>query len=183
MPVKAHGLGGRSPSYGNEIYGNVFDHHCRGLRIRQRRADVRLLPHHAGCYNEYSSIILGSKGRCNLMGCRIEGETNWHFTRRARRPPTRAQRALQGHPLRQAGQHRRLHDPQHDDRRDRPAHLLHRQGSHLGPGDEVEFRLPAQARRCPPRHGAAGRVRRGMAAIIRLSPGQAARISFNQFTL
>ena len=43
-PVKAHGIGGRSASFG-EIYGTTFDHHARGVRVRQRRADIRLLPH------------------------------------------------------------------------------------------------------------------------------------------
>jgi predicted dehydrogenase len=80
VPIKAHGLGGRSGTYGNEKYGNVFDHHsvvyeyASGVRMYAfcRTTD--------GCYNEYSSIILGSKGRCNLMACRIEGETDWHYT-------------------------------------------------------------------------------------------------------
>ena len=82
VPVKAHGLGGRSSTYGNEIYGNVFDHHsvvyeyANGVRLY---AFCRTT---LGCYNEYSSVILGSKGRCNLMGCRIEGETKWHYARR-----------------------------------------------------------------------------------------------------
>src|SRR5664279_1911055 len=29
------------------------------------------------CYNENSSLILGTKGRCDLLRLRIEGETNW----------------------------------------------------------------------------------------------------------
>jgi hypothetical protein len=32
-----------------------------------------------GCYDEYSSLLLGTKGRCQLMQCRIEGETNWRY--------------------------------------------------------------------------------------------------------
>ena len=73
-------------SYGNEIYGNVFDHHsvvyeyANGVRMYAFCRTVN------GCYNEYSSIILGTKGRCNLMACRIEGETNWHY------PPARSGR-------------------------------------------------------------------------------------------
>ena len=81
-PIKAHGLGGRSSSFGKEIYGNVLDHHsvvyqcASGVRMY---AFCRIV---AGCYDEYSSIVLGTKGRCNLMGCRIEGETNWHYAKR-----------------------------------------------------------------------------------------------------
>jgi predicted dehydrogenase len=80
VPLKAHGLGGRCGSFGNEIYGNVFDHHsvvyeyASGVRMYAFCRTVN------GCYNESSSIILGSKGRCNLTACRIEGETDWHFT-------------------------------------------------------------------------------------------------------
>ncbi len=80
VPLKAHGLGGRCASYGNEIYGNVFDHHAvvyeyaSGVRMYAFCRTVN------GCYNESSSIVLGSKGRANLTGCRIEGKSKWHFT-------------------------------------------------------------------------------------------------------
>jgi myo-inositol 2-dehydrogenase / D-chiro-inositol 1-dehydrogenase len=77
-PVKAHGLGGRSTLHG-EIYGSVFDHHsvvyqfANGVRMY---AFCRTIPE---CYNEVSSIVLGSKGRCDIVQCRIEGETRWQF--------------------------------------------------------------------------------------------------------
>jgi predicted dehydrogenase len=77
-PLKCHGLGGRASSFSPE-HGNVFDHHsviyhyANGVRAYAFcRTEVR-------CYNEVSSIILGSKGRCFLLQCRIEGETNWKF--------------------------------------------------------------------------------------------------------
>ncbi|MEW6360469.1 MAG: Gfo/Idh/MocA family oxidoreductase [Planctomycetota bacterium] len=78
MPVKCHGMGGRASSFG-EVYGNVFDHnaitylYANGVRLYAScRTEV-------GCYNENASIILGSKGRCFLSQCRIEGETNWRY--------------------------------------------------------------------------------------------------------
>ena len=77
-PVKAHGMGGRSTLHG-EIYGSVFDHHsvvyefANGVRMY---AFCRTIPE---CYNEVSSILLGSKGRCDVVQCRIEGETNWLY--------------------------------------------------------------------------------------------------------
>ena len=79
-PIKAHGMGGRSTLHG-EIYGSVFDHHgvvyefANGVRMY---AFCRTIPE---CYNEVSSILLGTKGRCNVVQCRIEGETNWVFDR------------------------------------------------------------------------------------------------------
>ena len=78
-PVKCHGLGGRSSSFDGDSYGNVFDHHsviyeyANGVRVYAFcRTEV-------GCYGEVSSIVLGTKGRCNLLGCRIEGETKWTY--------------------------------------------------------------------------------------------------------
>lgn len=75
-PAKAHGIGGRSTSLG-EIYGNVFDHHsviyefANGVRLY---AFCRTI---MGCYNEYSSVVLGSKGRASVMACRIWGAEEW----------------------------------------------------------------------------------------------------------
>lgn len=78
VPVKCHGLGGRS-SMTDPIYGDVFDHHSvvyefeNGVRIYAfcRTTD--------GCYNDYSSIVFGSKGKADIMRCRIWGETNWRW--------------------------------------------------------------------------------------------------------
>lgn len=77
-PVKAHGIGGRSTSIG-EIYGNVFDHHsviyefASGVRVYAFCRTIK------NCYPEYSSIVLGSKGRASVMACRIWGENEWRW--------------------------------------------------------------------------------------------------------
>ena len=77
-PVKCHGMGGRSTLRG-EIYGSVFDHHAvvyqyaSGVRLY---AFCRTIPE---CYNEVSSIILGTKGRCDIVKMTIAGETNWVY--------------------------------------------------------------------------------------------------------
>jgi len=78
VPMRAYGMGGRSTLRG-EIYGNVFDHHAvvyefaTGVRLY---AFCRTIP---DCYNENSSILLGTKGRCNLTRMTIQGETNWQY--------------------------------------------------------------------------------------------------------
>ena len=78
-PLRAYGMGGRSTLRG-EIYGNVFDHHAvvydfpGGVRVY---AYCRTIPN---CYEENSSLILGSKGRCDLLNLRIEGATNWEHS-------------------------------------------------------------------------------------------------------
>ncbi len=75
-PLWAWGMGGRSTLKG-EIYGDVFDHNSvvyefpEGVRVY---AACRTIDN---CYNENSSLILGSKGRCDLLNLRITGETNW----------------------------------------------------------------------------------------------------------
>jgi myo-inositol 2-dehydrogenase/D-chiro-inositol 1-dehydrogenase len=75
-PARAYGMGGRSTLRG-EIYGNVFDHNAvvyefdSGVRLY---AYCRTIPN---CYEENSSLLLGTKGRCDLLGLRIQGETNW----------------------------------------------------------------------------------------------------------
>lgn len=77
-PIKCHGLGGRS-SMTAPIYGNVFDHHsviyecANGVRIY---AFCRTT---TGCYNGTSSLIFGTKGKAEILSCRISGETNWRW--------------------------------------------------------------------------------------------------------
>jgi predicted dehydrogenase len=77
-PVKCHGMGGRSTLRG-QIYGSVFDHHAvvyefaDGVRLY---AYCRTIP---DCYNENSSIILGTKGRAFVTQTRIEGENAWRY--------------------------------------------------------------------------------------------------------
>jgi len=78
VPVKCHGLGGRS-SMVEPIYGDVFDHHSvvyeheNGVRIY---AFCRTT---TGCYNNSSSVVLGSKGKADVTRGRISGETNWRW--------------------------------------------------------------------------------------------------------
>jgi len=77
-PVKAHGMGGRA-SMREEIYGNVFDHHAV---VYECASGVRIYAFcrtEYGCYDEYSSIVLGSKGRASILACQIWGENNWRW--------------------------------------------------------------------------------------------------------
>ena len=77
-PVRCQGMGGRSTLRG-EIYGSVFDHHAvvyefaNGVRLY---AYCRTIP---DCYNENSSIILGTKGRAFITQGRLEGENPWRY--------------------------------------------------------------------------------------------------------
>ncbi|MBI4662275.1 MAG: Gfo/Idh/MocA family oxidoreductase [Verrucomicrobia bacterium] len=81
-PVKCHGLAGRS-SMVEPIYGNVFDHHsvvyeyANGVRLYAFCRTTNF------CYDETSSVILGTKGRASLLACRIWGEKTWRWEGKA----------------------------------------------------------------------------------------------------
>jgi myo-inositol 2-dehydrogenase / D-chiro-inositol 1-dehydrogenase len=78
VPVKCHGLAGRSTMV-EPLYGDVFDHHSvvyefdKGVRVY---AFCRTT---AGCYDETSSLVSGTKGKASLLNCRIWGDTTWRW--------------------------------------------------------------------------------------------------------
>ena len=78
-PLGCYAMGGRSSLKG-EIYGDVFDHNAvvyefpNNIRLY---AFCRTIPN---CYNENSSLILGTKGRANITQTWIEGENKWQYT-------------------------------------------------------------------------------------------------------
>ena len=77
-PVDCHGFGGRSGV--QDLLGDVFDHNSvvyrydNGVRLY---AFCRTTP---GCYNEGSSIIMGSKGTAFPLRGRITGQNEWRFS-------------------------------------------------------------------------------------------------------
>jgi len=85
VPLKCHGLGGRSTMI-EPTYGNVFDHHSviyempNGVRVY---AFCRTT---TGCYDEASSMVLGTKGKAVVTDCRIWGEKNWRWQGQASDP-------------------------------------------------------------------------------------------------
>ena len=78
QPKKVWGSGGRQVRSDPAI-GHIYDHHCVTFEFG---SGVRLYSHcrrQANCANEVSDIILGSKGTCDLMKGRIEGENPWRY--------------------------------------------------------------------------------------------------------
>ncbi|MFV2065973.1 MAG: Gfo/Idh/MocA family protein [Pirellulales bacterium] len=78
IPHRAWGSGGRQVSSGNVI-GQIFDHHAV---VFEYASGVRMNSHCrrlAGCANDVSDIFMGTKGICNLMKGRIEGENPWRY--------------------------------------------------------------------------------------------------------
>jgi predicted dehydrogenase len=92
-PLKCHGLAGRS-SMVDEIYGNVFDHHSVVYQFAGGARLYAFCRTTDGCYNEVSSIILGTKGRADLTACRIEGEAKWRYEGPGCNPQQEEHRAL-----------------------------------------------------------------------------------------
>ena len=105
-PIKAHGLGGRSASFG-EIYGNVFDHHSVVYEYANGVRMYAFCRTQNGCYDEVQQHDT-SAPRADVTSVRsiaIEGETKWKYRGPNGNPlRSRAQGPVCGDPLRQPGQ-------------------------------------------------------------------------------
>jgi myo-inositol 2-dehydrogenase / D-chiro-inositol 1-dehydrogenase len=77
-PLKAHGLGGRSASFG-DIYGDVFDHHAVVYEYAEGTRLYAFCRTQEQCHGGVSDYVFGTKGRADLLGYRIRGEVNWDY--------------------------------------------------------------------------------------------------------
>ena len=93
MPEWAFGLAGRSASFG-EQYGDMFDHHTVVYEYAGGTRVYALCSTQADTYNNYSDIIMGTKGTCYLGDCRIEGQTKWKYEGPQNDPYEAEQKAL-----------------------------------------------------------------------------------------
>ncbi|HOX02120.1 MAG TPA: Gfo/Idh/MocA family oxidoreductase [Candidatus Paceibacterota bacterium] len=77
-PRRVYGMGGRQTALDPQ-YGDQFDHHAvvfeydNGVRVFGFTRDQ------TDCHRDTNDYIFGTKGRCNLLAGRIEGETNWQY--------------------------------------------------------------------------------------------------------
>ena len=76
-PVDCHGLGGRSGP--QDLLGDVFDHHSVVYRYANGVRLYAFCRTTAACYNESSSIIMGSQGIADPVRGRISGKNEWRF--------------------------------------------------------------------------------------------------------
>ncbi|MEX2306691.1 MAG: Gfo/Idh/MocA family oxidoreductase [Pirellulales bacterium] len=77
-PLRAFGMGGRQQRTGPE-FGNIYDHHTvfyeypAGVRVyftcRQQQ----------DCSSYVDDVVLGTKGRAEILQYRIDGENPWHY--------------------------------------------------------------------------------------------------------
>lgn len=77
-PAYAHGLAGRSSMF-DEVCGDVFDHHSVVYDYDSGVKIYALCRTQDDCHNGVSDIIMGTKGRCDLLRYSITGETNWQY--------------------------------------------------------------------------------------------------------
>lgn len=77
-PLKAHGLGGRSASFG-PIHGDMFDHHSVVYEYAGGTRLYAFCRTQKGCYGGISDHVIGTKGRASLLNYLIRGERNWDF--------------------------------------------------------------------------------------------------------
>ncbi|MBM3999352.1 MAG: Gfo/Idh/MocA family oxidoreductase [Planctomycetes bacterium] len=77
-PVDCHGMGGRSGV--QNLLGDVFDHHAVVYRYASGARVYAFCRTTPNCYNESSSIILGSKGIAYPLGGRITGPNEWKYS-------------------------------------------------------------------------------------------------------
>jgi predicted dehydrogenase len=75
-PVRAWGLSGRQVRTDPQ-WGDIYDHHAVVYEYASGARMYALARQQPGCFNDYSEILFGTKGRCDLQKGRIEGETNW----------------------------------------------------------------------------------------------------------
>lgn len=83
MPLKAHGLGGRSASFGPQ-YGDMFDHHSVVYEYANGTRLYAFCRTQQECYGGISDYVFGAKGRASLLNHTIRGEQNWDY---AGKPP------------------------------------------------------------------------------------------------
>jgi predicted dehydrogenase len=77
-PRRVWGIGGRQTML-DPKFGDQFDHQAviyeydNGVRV------IGLTRDQQDCWNNTSDFIMGTKGRCDLLNYKIEGETSWRY--------------------------------------------------------------------------------------------------------
>lgn len=106
-PLKAHGLGGRSASFG-PVYGDMFDHHSVVYEYANGTRLYAFCRTQKECHGGISDQILGTKGRASLLNYMIRGEKNWDYPTKPPHPYKQEQREFfagirAGQPLNSGG--------------------------------------------------------------------------------
>ncbi len=77
-PVSCWGMGGRETRVGPQ-YGDVWDHHAVVFQYANGTRMSAYCRQQDGCASEISDRFYGTKGRCDLLRYRIDGERPWQY--------------------------------------------------------------------------------------------------------
>jgi predicted dehydrogenase len=77
-PEKCFGVGGRQVRVEPQ-YGDIYDHFSIVYEYSDGARGYHQCRHWRNTYQRTKDFILGSKGRCDVFGTRISGETNWRY--------------------------------------------------------------------------------------------------------
>ena len=77
-PVRCWGMGGRQTRVGPQ-YGDVWDHHSVVFEYANGTRMYAYCRQQDGCVPDISDRFFGTKGRCDLLNYRIDGEKPWRY--------------------------------------------------------------------------------------------------------
>jgi len=78
-PVRAWGLGGRQVRTEQPKWGNIYDHHAVVYEYENGTHVHAYCRQQEGTYRDVSDQFIGTKGRADILGNRITGETEWRY--------------------------------------------------------------------------------------------------------
>jgi len=77
-PRRIYGMGGRQTAL-EPKFGDQFDHQAVVFEYENGARVFGFTRDQPECHRDTNDYLFGTKGRCNLLAGRIEGETNWHY--------------------------------------------------------------------------------------------------------
>jgi predicted dehydrogenase len=77
-PVRATGTGGRQSRI-QPAYGHIFDHHAVVFEYAKGVKLFSFCRQQAGCANDVSDHVMGTKGTCEVMKHAVTGQNPWRY--------------------------------------------------------------------------------------------------------
>ena len=77
-PLHAWGMGGRQTRVGRE-YGDAWDHFAVVYQYADGTRMYAYCRQQDGCLTSIADHFVGTKGSCDLLNCRIDGEHKWRY--------------------------------------------------------------------------------------------------------
>ncbi len=78
-PLHAWGMAGRQTRVGRQ-YGDAWDHFAVVFEYANGTKMYAYCRQQDGCLPSIADRFIGTKGTCDLLNCRIDGETPWRYT-------------------------------------------------------------------------------------------------------